>query len=129
MLRATIESTADGILVVDAGGETTYANARFAELWRIPEELLATRSDEQLLAFVLDQLVDPEAFLSKVRELYQTDQEGFDTLHFKDGRVFERYSRPLPRDGGIAGRVWSFRDISKRRQSEEAARAIPDRKS
>ncbi len=124
MLRATIESTADGILVVDAKGQTTYANARFAELWRVPEDLLATRSDEQLLAFVLDQLVDPEAFLSKVRELYQTDQESVDTLHFKDGRVFERYSRPLLRDQRIAGRVWSFRDISKRKQSEEAARAV-----
>ncbi len=123
MLRATLESTADGILVVDDKGQTAYANPRFAEMWRIPEDVLATRSDEQLLAFVLDQLVEPEAFLSKVRELYQADQEGFDTLRFKDGRAFERYSRPLLRDGRIAGRVWSFRDVSMHKQSEEAARA------
>ncbi|HEV8419755.1 MAG TPA: PAS domain S-box protein [Actinomycetota bacterium] len=123
MLRATIESTADGILVVDNNGRTTYANARFAEMWRIPEDLLATRSDEQLLEFVLDQLVDPEEFLSKVRELYRTDRESFDALHFKDGRVFERYSRPLRGDDGVAGRVWSFRDVSERKQTEEAVRA------
>ena len=120
MLRATIESTADGILVVDDAGGTIYSNARFAEMWRIPGDLLATHSDEQLLAFVLDQLLDPEEFLGKVRELYGTDLESFDTLHFKDRRLFERYSRPLPNEGRVAGRVWSFRDVTQRRKTEEA---------
>ena len=123
MLRATIESTADGILVVDNTGQTVYANARFSEMWRIPEELLATKSDERLLAFVLNQLEDPDAFLSKVQELYLMDSESFDTLHFKDGRVFERYSRPLLSENGVAGRVWSFRDVTARRQNEEAVRS------
>jgi len=123
MLRATIESTADGILVVDETGQTVYANARFAEMWRIPVELLATKSDERLLGFVLDQLEDPDAFLSKVQELYQTDRESFDTLHFKDGRVFERYSRPLLSESGVAGRVWSFRDVTARRQAEDGVRS------
>jgi PAS domain S-box-containing protein len=120
MIRATIESSADGILVVDENGQTTQMNARFAEMWRVPEELLATKSDERLLAYVLDQLEDPEAFLSKVRELSRTDRESFDTLGFKDGRVFERNSRPLLGESGVAGRVWSFRDVTERKQSEEA---------
>lgn len=123
MLRATIESTADGILVVDNSGQTLHANARFAEMWQISEELLATKSDERLLAYVLDQLEDPDAFLSKVRELYRMDSESFDTLHFKDGRAFERYSRPLLGEEGVAGRVWSFRDVTARRQTEEAVRS------
>ena len=122
MLRATIESTADGILVVDNDGQTTLANHRFAEMWRIPQEVVETRSDDRLLAFVLDQLQDPEAFLAKVKELYHTSRQDFDTLLFKDGRVFERYSRPLMNDGRVAGRVWSFRDVTDRRMSEEAIR-------
>jgi PAS domain S-box-containing protein len=120
LLQAILDSTADGMLVVDNQGGTLYANRRFAEMWRIPGELLATRSDDKLLAFVLDQLVDPDAFLAKVRELYQTSREDLDTLHFKDGRVFERYSRPLEEDGQLAGRLWSFRDVTQARRAGEA---------
>jgi PAS domain S-box-containing protein len=122
LLRATIESTADGLLVVDENGRTLFANRQFAEMWCIPQELLEAGSDDRLLAFVLDQLADPDAFLAKVRELYGTTREDLDTLYFKDGRVFERYSRPLLSEGGVGGRVWSFRDVSTRRRSEAALR-------
>jgi PAS domain S-box-containing protein len=127
LLEAILESTADGILVVDNEGRTIFANRRFAEMWRIPPELLETRSDEQLLAFVLDQVTDPEAFLTKVHELYQTSREDLDTLQFKDGRVFERYSRPLLTDGDLSGRVWSFRDVTNARRAEEALRLSESR--
>ena len=119
LLRSTIESTADGILVVDAEGHVAHANARFGRMWHIPMELLETRDDERLLAFVIDQVEDPDSFVAKVRELYQSPEESFDALRFKDGRVFERYSRPLINDGRIDGRVWSFRDVSERKRFED----------
>jgi PAS domain S-box-containing protein len=122
MLQSTIESTADGILVVDDNGQTTYANARFAEIWRFPAELLEAETEDRL-GFVLDQLVDPDTFLEGVRELYSSHRESFDTLHFKDGRVVERYSRPLRSGDGVAGRVWSFREVTERKKAEEAMRA------
>lgn len=119
VLRATIESTADGILVVDREGRVAYANARFGEMWHIPKDLLAKGDDDQLLSYVLAQLESPEAFLKKVKELYGTANEDLDVLSFKDDRVFERYSLPLMTDGAIGGRVWSFRDITDRRELEE----------
>ena len=119
LLRATIESTADGILVVDGDGRVAYHNARFARLWRVPDEVLAAQDAREILAFVLDQVDDPEAFVAKVYELHETTRESLDTLEFKDGRVFERFSRPLMRAGDAAGRVWSFRDVTERKRAEE----------
>ncbi len=125
LLHAALEATADGILIVDAAGKVSGCNRRFIELWRIPEALLAARDDKQLLGYVIEQLVNPETFLAKVQALYEQPlAESFDILSFKDGRTFERYSRPQILNGESVGRVWSFRDVSARLQAEkEAARS------
>jgi PAS domain S-box-containing protein len=121
LYRATLESTADGILVVGMTGRMTTSNLRFAEMWRIPEDLLENKDESQMLQFALDQLEDPAQFLGKVKELYANpEKESFDVLRFKDGRTFERYSQPQRLEQGIVGRVWSFRDITERKRMEAA---------
>jgi len=122
LLRATLGATADGLLVVGEDGKVIHANPRFTEMWRIPAELLAAGDDRQLLDCVVEQLREPEAFVAKVRELYGSQAESFDVLTFKDGRVFERYSRPLVRAGHMIGRVWSFRDTTARHRAETQSR-------
>ncbi|KKM19701.1 hypothetical protein LCGC14_1652930, partial [marine sediment metagenome] len=120
ILRSTFESTADGILVVDEKGQVKHTNSRFTDMWHIPKDLISERDDQKLLDYVLNQLKDPEAFLSKVDQLNRSASEDFDTLYFTDGRVFERFSSPLVLEAEIKGRVWSFRDITERKESEEA---------
>ena len=123
LLLATLEATADGILVVDRMGKIVRFNKRFASMWRIPDAILAARDDDRALTYAVRQLKQPDAFLDKVRELYADPvSESFDVLEFRDGRVFERYSIPQLVDGEPVGRVWSFRDITDRKAAEEALR-------
>ncbi|MDQ1351045.1 MAG: hypothetical protein QG657_1347, partial [Acidobacteriota bacterium] len=114
ILRAVIQSSSDGLLVVDKKGDYSLANKRFFEMWHIPEEY----KYDQHLYLVANQLEDPQAFLAQVLVLYQSPDESFDTLFFKDSRTFERVSFPLWRKGEITGRVWSFRDITERKRAE-----------
>ncbi len=120
LLQAILKSTSDGILVVNKDNEVLFANARFAKMWMIPQEIMASKDDRILLQYVLDQLSDPQGFLQKDKVLYHSAAENIDKLYFKDGRVFERHSRPMLQDANLLGKVWSFRDISEHKQVEEA---------
>ncbi|WP_406832517.1 PAS domain S-box protein [Pedococcus sp. KACC 23699] len=117
LLAATLESTVDGILVVDRDGHIVGHNERFASMWRIDRELMRSGDDAQVMASVLQQLSDPADFVAQVRDLYDNpEQTSFDELAFLDGRTYERYSQPQRVDGTTMGRVWSFRDVSDERR-------------
>lgn len=123
LLRATLESTADGILVVDRAGRILNYNQRFLELWHIPGDRIEAQNDDWALAYVTDQMINPDEFIAKVKEVYgQPDEESLDILHFKDGRVFERYSRAQRIDNRVFGRVWSFRDITEQKKADDYLR-------
>ncbi len=120
LLESILESTDNGILVTSEYGKAIRNNRRFAELWRIPEDLIASGDEKAMLDHVVGQLADPRAFMEGVEHLHASpDEETFDTLEFKDGRVFERASIPMRVSGEAQGRVWSFRDITARKQAEQ----------
>jgi PAS domain S-box-containing protein len=123
IIRTTLESTADGILVVDAQGQTVLWNQKFAEMWRIPEEVLRQKSAQKRLEQAAHQLQDPEEFTAKMHLVSQNpgDQTD-DVIEFKDGRVFERHSEPRRVGGRTEGRVWGFRDVTDRMRAEHGLR-------
>jgi PAS domain S-box-containing protein len=117
-IRAALESTADGILVVDSAGDMLAHNQKFADMWSIPKSILELRDQRALLDFIAPQLKDSDAFSSKLPAAF-ADAKTDDVIEFKDGRVFERHSEPQRVDGKNVGRVWGFRDVTERKRAEQ----------
>ncbi len=128
LLTATLESTVDGILVVDATRRIQTFNQKFLDMWRIPRHVAENSDSHQLLACIWEQLEDPEAFMARVHELYgKPEATALDLIRLKDGRVIERYSQPQMMGKERIGRVWSFRDITARMKTEEALKESEER--
>jgi PAS domain S-box-containing protein len=120
LLASILESTDNGILVTDTNGSILMSNHRFLELWGIPDVLLKDNDESVLLEYVTNKLKDPELFLESV-DYYNKNTEMVvsDTISFLDSREYERISLPMYVDGLAIGRVWSFRDITVRKQAEK----------
>lgn len=119
LLKATLDSTADGILVVSTDGKVTSCNQKFAEMWGVNCDPTIGDFDGNLIEGVIDKLQSPNEFLDRVHELYSDPTAtSVDVLHFSDGRIVERNSQPQRIDDEIVGRVWSFRDVTRARNLE-----------
>lgn len=124
LLRATLESTADGIMMVNGKGEVVDWNQKFVEMWRIPSQMLESGKESIGFEYILSQLSDPESVIRDVQYLYENpDWQGeLPEIHFKDGRIFERFTQPQQVNTEIVGRVYSFRDVTQKRRADEELR-------
>lgn len=122
LLEAQLETTIDGLLIVNDDRTVVSYNDRFVEMWDIPDALVETKSDEALLEWVLqNKVAEPDAFMAVVEDLYERPTEtSRDEVALTDGRVFDRYSSPvIGEDGTNYGRLWVFRDITERKDREQ----------
>ena len=122
LLRSTLDSTFDGILVTGGDGRVLSYNQRFLDMWEIPAELIEG-GRETAVPWVLERVADADEFERVINSVsQQAEAESFDVIDFKDGRRFERYSVGRRIDGSEHVRVWSFRDVSARFAAEAALR-------
>ena len=124
IMRATLESTTDAILVIDEKGEIAEFNENYIDMWRIPREVLEGGMEREMRGLASQNFAEPQRFLARIEEITVTDQESFDLLELKDERILERYSKVLTVEGQRAGRVWSFRDVTDRHLAEITSRRL-----
>ena len=124
-LEAKLDSSLDGILIVDSQGRKVIQNRLFRELLHVPDSLAEGSDDQPMLQFVADLMRHPDAFLGKVRHLYNhPDETSRDEIELIDGTVLDRYSSPVrDKHGKDLGRIWTFRDITARKRAETLLQA------
>jgi PAS domain S-box-containing protein len=121
LLEAELNSTLDGILIVDPSGRKLLQNRRTAELWKIPQHIADNVDDSTQVRHIMHMTKNPEQFVEKVTYLYEHPNEAsWDEVELKDGTVVERYSAPVRgKDGQNFGRIWTFHDITERKLQEK----------
>jgi diguanylate cyclase (GGDEF)-like protein/PAS domain S-box-containing protein len=119
-LQATLESTADGILVTDLAGRIRAFNRRFAMIWAVPDDLLTAHQDEAVHRWMQRCAADAEAYQRRLQAVQDaTLLSSSERLALKTGQVLERVTRPLWCRGQAVGRVYSFRDLSEQLAAQQ----------
>ncbi|PQJ96023.1 sensor domain-containing protein [Chromatium okenii] len=119
-LRATLESTADGILVTDLDGAIRGFNQGFAEMWNLPNNLLTERDDVGVYGWMARSVIDASAYAGRMTAISCDPLlEASDVLMLRCGQVLERVTLPQYARGSPIGRVYSFRNITRRLADEK----------
>jgi GAF domain-containing protein len=111
VIDTVLESTADGILVVDREGNLVNFNQRLVSMWNMPDAVTESRLTEEIMGWMMRQLKIPDVLLRTMSELgNEPDAESYDILELQDGRMVERLSKPRKDGDQCDGRIWIFRE-------------------
>lgn len=129
ILQAILDSTGDGILVVDMDGRKIHHNNEFSNMWGISKEVLDRNNNIEMINCAKDQLIDPNVFVKSIKEKPNAMQSQIDFINFKDGRVFEFLVQPLIIANKASGTVWNFRNITEKMQIDKLHREVEMKES
>jgi PAS domain S-box-containing protein len=124
VMRATLDSTTDAILVTDEKIRVTDFNEKYLAMWKIPREVVENEPLGKTGKIASQYFADPQQFLDRIEEIAATGVESFDVLELKDGRILERSSKVLTIEGEVAGRVWNFRDVTEHHLAETTSHRL-----
>lgn len=121
LLRNVFDTGADGIILTTFDRGVVFANQRFVELWKLPEEMAWAKTTMELRPLLLAQFADAREVEDRLASIYAAPAEdSADIAELKDGRIIEVISRPFRTGGRLTGRLWTFRDVT---ESQRALRA------
>lgn len=129
LLEAHNQASVDGILLVDAKGKIISYNQRFIEIWNMPQHIVNAKDDDAALSYAMSQLIHPQQFINKVRNLYEHPTElTLDDLEFKEGKIVERNGYPvIGEDGSYYAWSWTFKDVTRQKHIEREIRESEER--
>jgi PAS domain S-box-containing protein len=122
---ATLESTSNGILVIDWQGRIDSMNHKFGKMWSLSEAFLRSSEDAEILNHVTQQVVESELLSNRLKAIVD-GRETDDVVHHHDGRVFEVNSLPQMSGEQIIGRVFGFQDVTQFKRVEQDLRESRD---
>ena len=115
-LRATLEATADAILVTDLAGRIRAFNRRFAAMWQLPDAVLHAGEERAIHEWLRMNVMDVDGYDRRLEDVYaHTLAEAHDEIAHVNGAVIERHAQPQWSRGRPIGRVFSFRELNARR--------------
>ncbi|MEO6055114.1 MAG: PAS domain S-box protein [Chthoniobacterales bacterium] len=121
VMRATLESTPDAVVITDENRKVTDFNEKYLDVWKIPRKTLKDGAEGEARKFASLNFKDPQSFIAKAEEILDSDQDSFDLLELKDGRILERTSKVFSAEGDSKKRLWRFRDVTERHKAEITA--------
>jgi PAS domain S-box-containing protein len=124
LIRAILEATTEAMLATDKEGRITGWNTKFVAMWGMPPELVALRDVQKIRTFMAQQLKDSEHYLPRIAEIEASEEKSLDLLEKVDKRFIERYSDVISVEARVVGRLWSFRDVTERHESDLIPRRL-----
>lgn len=119
LLRATIESTADGILVIDPEEQILVCNRRLETLWGLPPDWSAPGPAEERHARFWRQAKDPDQAAAALERLFApAGQSVNEVIPLANGRILDCSGTPYRVDDTQAGRLLVCADDTERSQHE-----------
>jgi len=119
LLAATLDSTVNGILVINNRGKVQEYNRKYLEMWDTSAELIVGKKLMELVSEMPVRLENPEIFYHDVEMVLQDNRvETFSEVRLEDGKIFEVHSKPHLHKGIVVGRILSFREITSQKRDE-----------
>lgn len=120
----TLDAIGDGILVIGRDGDIIRINQKFLNMWEITPGEWETCNTYQNVKVLMSARLHPELNEMTIQDILRptVDRLGLDDITLKNGHVFERYAGIKRVNDDVVGYVWSFRDVTERREASAKLR-------